>query len=187
MSRLVRVPREVPGAEGSGLNDDTQLSAYVADGYLERIAKYVPAEMLAFSIFINAILDQAVKSGGKLTSMAGFPVVQIALIAFIACWICAPLFAWYVRQKGDAWVVNAFVSFLAFPVWSYAIGNVAFQDYRDGNLAAILLVSFSLLSGLITPRAPSPQRQEKQVVVPARGGPTLVEIEQPPGTGWNRA
>src|SRR5215831_21022570 len=101
MSRLVRVPREVAGGNGG----DDALTTYLADGYLERIAKYVPAEMLAFSIFINAILDQAVKSGGKLTSMAGFPVVQIALIAFMACWICAPLFAWYVRKKGDAWVV----------------------------------------------------------------------------------
>jgi len=187
MSRLVRVPREVANADrGSG--DDAQLSTFVGDGYLERIAKYVPAEILAFSIFINAILDQAVKSGGKLTAMAGVPVVTIAMAAFLICWAFAPLFAWYVRQKGDAWVVNAFVSFLAFPVWSYAIGNVAFHDYRDGNLAAILLVSFSLLSGLIAPRVPSPQRQEKQVAAPARGStPQLVEIEQPPGTGWNRA
>jgi hypothetical protein len=184
MSRLVRVPREVPGGDGA----DETLTSYVGDGYLERIAKYVPAEMLAFSIFINAILDQAVKTGGKLTAMAGFPVVTIAMIAFVACWISAPLFVWYVSRKGDAWVVNAFVSFLAFPVWSYAIGNVAFHDYRDGNLAAIVLVSFSLLSGLVTPRSPSPNRQEKQTVVPARGSvPQLVEIEQPPGTGWNRS
>src|SRR5215467_3084540 len=153
MSRLVRVPREVAGGNGG----EDALTTYVGDGYLERIAKYVPAETLAFSIFINAILDQAVKTGGKLTAMAGFPVV------------------------------NAFVSFLAFPVWSYAIGNVAFHDYRDGNLAAIVLVSFSLLSGLVTPRSPSPNRQEKQAVTPARGTvPQLVEIEQPPGTGWNR-
>src|SRR5215831_12606451 len=166
MSRLVRVPREVAGGNGG----DDALTTYVGDGYLERIAKYVPAETLAFSIFINAILDQAVKTGGKLTAMAGFPVVTIAMVAFVACWVSAPLFAWYVRQKGDAWV-----------------GNVAFHDYRDGNLAAIVLVSFSLLSGLVTPRSPSPNRQEKQAVTPARGSvPQLVEIEQPPGTGWNR-
>jgi hypothetical protein len=78
------------------------------------------------------------------------------------------------------------MSFLAFPIWSYAIGNVAFQDYRDGNLAAILLVSFSLLSGLVTPRPPSPQRQQSQET-PSRTGPQLVEIDQPPGSGWNRS
>jgi len=192
MGRLVRVPREVASGDRSTTDSasapDAELSTYIADGYLERIAKYVPAEMLAFSIFINAILDQAVKSGGKLTAMAGVPVMTIATIAFTACMIFTPLFVWYVRQKGEAWVINAFVSFLAFPVWSYAIGNVAFHDYRDGNLAAIVLVSFSLLSGLIAPRAPSPRRQEKQAVVPTRGtGPQLVEIEQPPGSGWNAA
>jgi hypothetical protein len=186
MSRLVAVPREVPNENapfGAASNTPT---VYVTDGYLERIAKYVPAETLAFSIFINAILDQTVKSGGKLTSMAGFPVVTIAVVAFVACWICSPLFMWYIRQKGDAWMVNAFMSFLAFPIWSYAIGNVAFQDYRDGNLAAILLVSFSLLSGLVTPRPPSPKRQQTEET-PNRSGPQLVEIDQPPGTGWNRS
>ena len=187
MGRLVRIPREVASDDEAAPASDAQLTTFVADGYLERIAKYVPAEMLAFSIFINAILDQAVKSGGKLTAMAGVPVMTIATIAFAACMISTPLFVWYVRQKGEAWVINAFVSFLAFPVWSYAIGNVAFHDYRDGNLAAIVLVSFSLLSGLIAPRAPSPKRQEKQAVAPTRGtGPQLVEIDQPPGTGWNR-
>jgi hypothetical protein len=187
MSRLVSVPREVHSDNSPfGVASDAPAS-YVTDGYLERIAKYVPAEMLAFSIFINAILDQTVKTGGKLTSMAGFPVVTIAVIAFAACWICSPLFVWYVRQKGDAWVVNALMSFLAFPIWSYAIGNVAFQDYRDGNLAAILLVSFSLLSGLVAPRPPSPKRQQKQDVAGrSTTGPQLVEIEQPPGSGWNR-
>jgi hypothetical protein len=188
MSRLVRVPREVPTIDGAAENGEAQLSFYRGDSYLERIAKYVPAEMLAFSIFINAILDQAVKSGGRLTAMAGVPVVTIALVALIACMCFTPLFVWYVRQKGDAWFVHAIVSFFAFPVWSYAIGNVAFYDYRDGNLAAILLVTFSLLSGLVAPRARPPKRQEQTAAVPTRGGgPQLVEIEQPPGTGWNRA
>jgi hypothetical protein len=193
MGRLVRVPREIVNANHGAVDSETgevvetQLTTYVGDGYLERIAKYVPAEMLAFSIFINANLDQAVKTGGNLTAMAGVPVLTIADIAFVACMIATPLFVWYVREKGEAWITNAIVSFLAFPVWSYAIGNVAFSDYRDGNLAAIVLVSFSLLSGLVTPRTPSPKRQEKQAMIPVRGAsPQLVEIEQPPASGWNR-
>src|SRR5262249_35800148 len=54
-------------------------------------------------------------------------------------------------QKDDAWVTNALVSCVAFPFWSYAIGTVAFLDYRDGNLAAILLASFTVVSDLIKP------------------------------------
>ena len=44
------------------------------DSYLERIAKYVPAEVLAFSIFINAILDQALRSGGHGAMMGGMSI-----------------------------------------------------------------------------------------------------------------
>ena len=39
---------------------------------------------------------------------------------FFACLILVPLFVWYVREKGDAWVINAVVSTVAFPFWAYA-------------------------------------------------------------------
>jgi hypothetical protein len=134
----------------------------VADNYLERMAKYVPAEVIAFFICINAILDQAMRTGGKSAMMASFPVMTIAVIALVACTLLTPVFMWYVREEGDAWVTNAFVSTLAFPVWAYALGAVAFADYRDGNLAVILLASFTVVSGLISPRTPSVKKQAKQ-------------------------
>ena len=71
MSRLVRSPQradnELPiaGLEdvlGPGLGGEGAVSP--GDNYLERIAKYVPGEVLAFFIFINVILEQAVKTGG---------------------------------------------------------------------------------------------------------------------------
>jgi hypothetical protein len=145
------------------------------DNYLERIAKYVPAEVIAFFIFINAILDQAVRTGGKSAMMAGFPVMTIAVGALIAGTILTPFFIWYVREEGDAWVTNAFVSTLAFPVWAYALGAVAFNDYRDGNLAVILLASFTVVSGLISPRAARPKSKAKQQSAAPKDRPHLVE------------
>ena len=145
------------------------------DNYLERVAKYVPAEPIAFFIFINAILDQAMRTGGKSAMMAGFPVSSIAVGALIAGMVLTPFFIWYVREDGDAWVVNAFVSTLAFPFWAYALGAVAFSDYRDGNLAAILLATFTVVSGLISPRAARPKRVKEEKVAPTRDGPRLVE------------
>ena len=72
MSRLVRVPRRPDaGLAIAGLEDmlggdgTARQDAPEADNYLERIAKYVPGEVLAFFIFINVILEQAVKTGGK--------------------------------------------------------------------------------------------------------------------------
>ena len=45
MSRLVRIPKEIPSVDGSiaAGPDGEPLSIYLGDSYLERIAKYVPA------------------------------------------------------------------------------------------------------------------------------------------------
>ncbi|HUI97335.1 MAG TPA: hypothetical protein VLX44_16380 [Xanthobacteraceae bacterium] len=157
MGRLVRIPRvasSIPptGSARERASGGTDAEPVIdQDDYLLRLAKYVPAEVLAFSILINAILDQALRNGGKAASMAGMPVTVIAVVALIIGTVMAPFFVWYVHEKGDAWVTNACVSFAAFPFWSYAMGAVAFADYRDGNLAAILLASFTVASGLIKP------------------------------------
>jgi hypothetical protein len=67
-----------------------------------------------------------------------------------------------VREDGDAWITNAVVSTLAFPIWAYTLGAVAFADYRDGNLAVILLATFTVVSGLISPRKPRAKSAAKQ-------------------------
>jgi hypothetical protein len=144
MGRLVRAPRPA-----SQPHDGGALASQ--DDYLLRLAKYVPAEVLGFSILINAILDQALRNGGPAAMMAGVPVMTIALAALIVGTVVSPFYVWYIHQKGDAWVTNALVAFFAFPFWSYALGAVAFTDYRDGNLAVILLASFTAASGLVKP------------------------------------
>lgn len=188
MGRLVRVPRQVQVTDMSfaGLTDgmlhpgiagSQPQSMMASDSYLERIAKYVPAEVLAFSLFINSILEQAVRTGGKSALMAGFPVTSIALGALAVGCVLAPMFVWFVREEGDAWITNAFVSTLAFPFWAYAMNAVAFAEYRDGNFAAILLATFTVCSGLVTPRVPRAKKAERKAItgtVP-KEGPRLVE------------
>ena len=82
MSRLVRIPAESTSSGIIGLDeqllggvDRNERSQTAGDGYLERIAKYVPGEVLAFFIVINAILNQVVQTGGKGALMAGIPVM----------------------------------------------------------------------------------------------------------------
>src|SRR5262249_46983558 len=70
MSRLVRKPQvpdidsQVAGLNGaqSGLDGRQTAKPDPGDGYLERMVKYVPAEIVAFSMVINAMLGQAMKS-----------------------------------------------------------------------------------------------------------------------------
>ena len=176
MSRLVRIPAsERPSSGIIGL--DEQLLGSLerderpqSDGYLERIAKYIPGEVLAFFIVINAILNQVVQTSGKGALMAGIPVMIVAQAAFFICLALVPLFVWYVREKGDAWIINAVVSTAAFPFWAYALGATAFSDHWDGNLAAITLATFTVMSGLISPRSYRPTRRERErpAAVPPR-------------------
>jgi hypothetical protein len=186
MGRLVRIPRErtldstsaVPRAAAAPAGAPVPSTWIEQDDYLLRLAKYVPAEVLAFSILINAILDQALRSGGTAAAMAGIPVMTIAVAALILGTIMAPFFVWYVHEKGDAWVTNACVSLVAFPFWSYALGAVAFTDIRDGNLAAILLASFTVTSGLIKPLSFDGARVQEAVATEPEttqeGGPRVV-------------
>jgi len=175
MGRLVRKPQiadfDAPLFEDGDLSPDAVATpittAEPGDTYLERMVKYVPGEILAFFMLVNAILDQAMKSGGAGATMAGVPVPIIALGALIVACALTPLFCWYVRQDGDAWIVNAAVSTVAFPFWAYLMGAVAFANHHDGNLAAILVMSFTVMTGLIAPWPAKPKLQEEQQQQPA--------------------
>jgi len=184
MGRLVRSPRvadldlQIAGLEGvlqSGIAGMQVANTEPGDGYLERLVKYVPAEIIAFLMVINAILDQAVKSGGENAAMAGIPVPVIATGALLIACMMTPLFCWYVRQDGDAWIVNAVVSTIALPFWAYLMGAVAFANYHDGNLAAILVMSFTVMSGLVAPW-PEKARLREQVVEAVPEKPRLVDV-----------
>lgn len=71
MGRIVRsaepVPKRdstlegIPGDAPLGVDDDKQedQGSKGGDGYLDRVAKYVPAEVVAFFIFVNSILVNA--------------------------------------------------------------------------------------------------------------------------------
>jgi hypothetical protein len=125
---MVRSPKaadldqQIAGLEGvvmSGIGGTQVSNTEPGDGYLERMVKYVPAEIIAFLMVINAILDQAMKSGGDNAAMAGIPVPVIATFALLIGCIMTPLFCWYVREDGDAWIINAVVSTMALPFWAY--------------------------------------------------------------------
>jgi hypothetical protein len=184
MGRLVRKPQvpdldlQIAGLDGvlqSGLGAVPMANAGPGDNYLERMVKYVPAEVIAGSMLINSILAQAMKSDGTTATMAGFPVTSIADGALILGLVLTPLFCWYVREDGDAWIVNALVSTVAFPFWAYLMGAVAFADHHDGNLAAILVLTFTAMSGLVSPRPRRPKRQRDRLEAAPKDGPRLVE------------
>ena len=181
MGRLVRKPK-LTAAEPQGSSDFGGMfqsraravpTVEPGDDYLTRMAKYIPAEVIGFSMLINAILAQANAAGAGAT-MAGFSVTSIAAGALVVGIIMTPLFCWYVRQDGDAWAVNAIVSTVAFPFWAYLMGAVAFDKFHDGNLAVILILTFTAVSGLVAPVVDRPIAAEQLNASP-KDGPRLVE------------
>jgi len=183
MSRLVRKPKlpETQPAQTSDFGGMFQSRAQGAapvgepgDDYLTRMVKYIPAEIVGCSMLVNSILAQAVAAGNGSATMAGLSVTTIAAGALLAGLILTPLFCWYVREDGDAWVVNAIVSTIAFPFWAYLMGAVAFDKFHDGNLAAILILAFTAVSGLVTPMPDRPAAAEQKNANP-KEGPRLVE------------
>jgi len=182
MGRLVRKPK-LPEAETAQASDFGGMfqsrarpvaTGVPGDDYLTRIVKYVPAEIIGCSMLVNAILGQAMVAGSDNATMAGFSVTTIAIGALLAGLILTPLFCWYVREDGDAWLVNAIVSTVAFPFWAYLMGAVAFERFHDGNLAAILILTFTGVSGLVAPVADRPMQAEQTSANP-KDGPRLVE------------
>lgn len=183
MSRLVRKPQvadldlQIEGLEGvlsSNMSEMPLAGAAPGDNYLERMVKYIPGEVIGFSMLINAILAQAMQSGGENAAMAGFPVTTIAVGFLLIGCVLTPLFCWYVRTEGDAWVLNAVVSTVAYPFWAYLMGAVAFANIHDGNLAVILVLTFSVVSGLVSPAANRVKAREQQAAAP-KERPRLVE------------
>lgn len=128
------------------------------DGYLERVAKYIPAEIVAFTIFSNGILKQSLidaQASGAPAEMAGFGVRPIGLVLFLAAWALTPVYLWRMREPGDAFALNAGLAFALFPFWAYAIegvGATAILPF-DGHFASILLGAVTLASGLVRPAA----------------------------------
>lgn len=164
MGRLVRPTRIVVahqptgGVESIVGTDGAPAETVVrnqGDTYLERVGKYVPAELVAFYIFANSILKQSLQPPG---TMAGYSVTKIGVIVFFAAWLFTPIYLWRLRNPGDAVATNIFAASLLFPLWAYAVEGVGPMQFVpfDGHLASIVLGAASLGSGLLAPSPTQP-------------------------------
>ena len=176
MGRIVRSgtiygkPKIGEAVAQAGNGDAAGKDAEGADNYLERIAKYVPAEIVAFFIFVNSIcagaIDKHISDSSpesfhallakalETVTMAGFNVWIVSWGLLLLGFVLTPLYLLAVRDPNDPGEfvgLNIAVALVAFPVWAYAVGAVAFRPWYDGGLASILVAVFSVVSGAISP------------------------------------
>ena len=143
MSRIVTaVPR--------GLSTKSASAGARKNEYVERIAKYVPAEIIAAYTGLNALL-------------INFPKGML-FGSFIACFaVCAVLTPFYfkliaVQRDKPSLLMQCTVSFFAFFVWAYAtdgdkgVFGAAVLDIYNQSVGGVLLILFSLISGLFVAR-----------------------------------
>lgn len=146
MSRLV-----TPLASG---DDRAQLASGEANdrrAYLERVAKYVPAEVLAAYTALLGFFG-AVRPDWQ---------VPVYWAGFAVCLAATPLYLSKMGRQSEPKQTHLVVSSIAFVVWAYSIGGPtavfgpdALAIY-DPGLAGAAMVIFTLVSGLVIPRQKS--------------------------------
>lgn len=182
MSRLVSYRaltspefRTVEATDQSTKGGDRVSGGGEGDAYLQRVAKYIPAEVIGFFVFVNALLkseveskfDESIVSGGSFTTasdaltqaarsaaLAGLDVQTISWITIGVSMLLIPpyLFGSQDASSEAEWPkLNIVMALLAFPIWAYAVEAVAFRSFYDGTLAAIALAVFTVVSGVVSP------------------------------------
>jgi len=112
-------------------------------GYMERVTKYIPAEVVAAYITANGFASISSKPG------------LLYYLVFGVCLILTPIYITrFTRTGKEAWT-NGIMSVFAFLAWAYAFGGglVAYLGWYDAPAASVVLVLFTLVSGAVVPVA----------------------------------
>jgi len=137
----MRIVEEKVVPAGSGNLQGGKGTSINVKEYLDRVAKYIPAEVIAAYIITNGIATKARDQK------------MWFILIFFVCLICTPIYITrFTRTRMEAWV-NGITATIAFVIWAYAIG-VGFFNYigwYDAPAASIILILFSLISGAILP------------------------------------
>lgn len=110
--------------------------------YLERVSKYVPAEVIAVYLAANGFAALSASRG------------VLFVVIFAACLICTPIYiARFTTTTKEAWT-NGTMAVVAFLVWAYATGGGLAQHlgWYDAPTGSVLLTLFTLLSGAVEPK-----------------------------------
>jgi hypothetical protein len=133
MTRRI-ITRELQATTGESATDD----------YVDRVVKYVPADVVAVWIFSSASIEAAADINRSL----------ILWLVFAALLLITPL--WVLRQaslpKTPPAVVQALLSTCSFAVWVFALGGpFALMNFYSPVYGAVLIAVYSLAVGLVVP------------------------------------
>jgi hypothetical protein len=161
------------------------------DGFIDRVTKYVPSEVLAAYLALDRNLipstndyrsklgllkqraaEASVQAGqsvagniGNATDLSIPPHVEFAIhshlptVLIVIGLFFTPIYIWQLGRQspGTPWRLHAILATLAFLVWAYAMQGSVFTVgplgyIFQGQIAAALIVIFSLASGACAPK-----------------------------------
>jgi hypothetical protein len=148
MSRLVELKRidktrKAPDFAAGGSSWQEKIKEYG-----ERVAKYVPAEVLAF---YSAAVQLILTKEGDVNAM--FRLWSFIIVGLIA-WIGTPLYLGMFTKNLKERRANQIVASFAFGVWAYAYPAGWFMEmgWHDPVIAGLMLIIFSFISGFYQPK-----------------------------------
>ncbi|MDT0648306.1 hypothetical protein RM545_16565 [Zunongwangia sp. F260] len=111
--------------------------------YLEKVSTLVPAEIIAGYLAMVGFLDK--EEGSLLVEKQGF-LIGI----FFLCFILTPIYFYFQAEKNKPKIIHLILSSLAFVIWAYVTSGEKFSSLiYDADIASIILIAFSLISGLV--------------------------------------
>jgi len=137
----MRIVKEKVIQPGTGHLRSGNSAATDVKEYFDRVAKYVPAEVVAAYISANGA-----------ATLARNPGILFILI-FVACLVCTPVYITrFTNTPKEAWI-NSVMAIAAFIVWAYATGAGLFYyaGWYDAPTASVILALFTLVSGAVQP------------------------------------
>jgi len=140
MGRRIVTGTEAASRSGGGATVPT------ADGYLSRLAKYIPAEIVGLYLFVTGVIPP---TGGRSSVVAQW-------VLFGVCCVLTFVYMWHVTRKegGKPLWWQVILATVAFPIWVFAIGGPfrTFAWYQSWIASTVLAVA-TVVFGMVRPEA----------------------------------
>jgi FtsH-binding integral membrane protein len=144
MSRLVQEETSSSGLESVQARGKTEKKPSKKEQYFERVAKYIPAEIVAAYMAAIGVIAQLPTFEQRKTWY---------LVAFVAGLIATPL---YLLQFGDpskSKTMHLVISTIAFVVWAYSLKGVFVEPWNlyDAGISEAAALIFAVVAGVFKP------------------------------------
>lgn len=128
----MRVPYAAPtrGGGEATMPSAAPVATSGEDGYVSKLVKYIPAEIIALQQLFNGIAPAPEAASDLTNRMVVFGGLSLGLLVLTPFWFAATT-----RDKGEpvAWS-QVVLSTLAFAIWLFAVGSPAISLLRSWGL-----------------------------------------------------